>query len=52
METANNNSLFATCLKGHDLTVPDAFIYTQAGFRSCRQCTEIKKPRKNIWEPR
>lgn len=38
--------LFTTCIKGHDLTRPDAYVYKDSGLRECRQCVLLKtKPR-------
>lgn len=35
-------SPFTTCLAGHDLTQPEAFIYIANGNRICRACASAK----------
>lgn len=38
--------LFSSCINGHDLTQPDAYVYKDSGLRECRQCVLLKtKPR-------
>jgi hypothetical protein len=31
-------SVFAACAKGHDLTAPEAYVYSPSGIRVCREC--------------
>lgn len=41
-------NLFDRCSKGHDLTLPDAYIILSGGLRSCRECvlgTKRKRPK-------
>ena len=32
-------SVFTKCQRGHDLTVPDAYVYSPNGVRVCRECS-------------
>jgi len=41
-------SVFTKCEKGHDLTVPDAYLYNNNGNRMCRECAIGHKPKKKI----
>lgn len=36
-------SAFTKCGKGHDLTAPDAYVYTGSGVRVCRECAKDDK---------
>jgi hypothetical protein len=35
-------SPWTECIKGHDLTTPDAYIYRNGGSRECRACAYDK----------
>jgi len=41
-------TFWTTCERGHDLTLPDAYVYFSGGTRRCRQCAEADqaKPKK------
>jgi hypothetical protein len=34
------------CANGHDLTVPNAFVFSASGLRSCRLCSEASGNRR------
>lgn len=36
---------FTTCVKGHDLTKPDAYIYLANKDRKCRECHTASLPK-------
>jgi hypothetical protein len=36
-------SVFTKCDKGHDLTLPDSYVYTNSGVRACRECAKDDK---------
>lgn len=38
--------IWETCVKGHDLTAEDAWLYRASGIRECRQCVLEDKSRK------
>jgi hypothetical protein len=33
------------CTKGHDLSLPDAWMYRSGGNRECRECAVARLPR-------
>lgn len=39
--------LFSTCIKGHDLTGTDAYVYRGSGLRECRSCVQLQKKKKS-----
>ena len=34
------------CANGHDLTLPNAFVFSASGLRSCRLCSEANGNRR------
>lgn len=32
------------CAAGHDLTRPEAYVYSASGTRACRECLEAARP--------
>lgn len=38
--------VWRTCVRGHDLTGDDAWIYSTSGLRECRRCVYERSTRK------
>lgn len=43
----DTHSMWTTCGEGHDLTAPNAYVYTGNGTRQCRECAnKTASPKK------
>ena len=46
MQRVHRMSVWTECPKGHDLTVPFAWLYDSQGKRSCRECAKAVKKKE------